>query len=107
MIDNSKYKFCNYCKYFEIEDVVTLDGVPPIGAGFCNRINDLRKYRQRFYHNNCDGFSYSIHNHYGFDDPNKIIEFANAELPGFMFRNFELKIEQNRRIIQENKLLMK
>ena len=107
LTDTQKYCYCNYCKHFMIEDAIKFYDIPPIGVGYCSNKSTRLSGRLKFYHNSCDNFSYSIHNHYGFNDPDKIIEFAAASLPAFMFRNFDIKIEKERRKNQDNPLLMK
>ncbi len=103
LTDTRKYRYCNHCKHFIAGDVTyKYCDVPPVGLGYC----DINK-RPKYYHNGCNNFSYTIHNHYGFNDPDKIIEFAKASLPAFMFRNFDLKIEKTHRKNQDNQLLMK
>ena len=82
-----KCKYCNYCEFFKFEDVCNMDGLHPVGIGFCSKKHGLRTYRQRFYYESaCERFKYSIHDMYGFEDPSVIVEFAQAHYPGNEFR---------------------
>jgi len=94
-IQKQKYCYCNYCKHFVVEDsIFRYFGIPLIGYGYCNNKSIFLSNRRKYYYNNCDKFSYSIHNRFGFNDPDEIFEFAVASHPPFMFRNVDLKIEK-------------